>query len=282
MEFERKLVMRTLEEYQKVGQELYHKLHLSTYPIAVKYIKDVSEIPEGARRPSARGQKWSLCQAFAYARRWGWTVAMTSEDNFCTPSSAGHGWIDIPPEDRIQSQILQGWHKDLEAEEKISEHGRNRIGKENSARLKEYIGFICSPLPETVIIPDSVLIYGTGENITHIIHALTYEGENIPTSSFTGFGESCSKGSLIPFITQKPQIVIPGTGDRTFSGTYDYEIAIGLPADLAFTVAENLFITGGRRNMGQPVKTLLSMTITESLTPGFKFVREKTEESGKP
>jgi len=273
--------MKTLDDYKKAGQELYHRLHLSTYPVAIKYIKDVSEIPQGVLRPSANGQKWSLCQAFTYARRWGWSVAMTSDDNFCTPSSTTHGWEDISTEDQIQSQMFQKWHKDLEAEKKRTQQGLNVIGKENLGRLREYKGFVCSPLPETAIIPDSVLVYGTGENMTHIIHALTYEGENFPTSSFSGFGESCHKGGLVPFITQTPQVVIPGMGDRAFSGTYDYEVAIGLPASLLFLVVEHLFMSGERLNMGQPVRTLLPMGLTEAITPGFKFVREKIDESRK-
>ena len=268
--------MKTIDDYRKAGQELYDKLHLSTYPIAIKYIKGVAEIPQGTRRPSDKGQKWSLCQAFTYARRWGWSVAMTSDDNFCTPSSVSQGWEEVPREDLIQSQVLQTWHKDLEAQERFSRTSSG--GRESPGKPGGYKGFICSPLPETIIIPDSVLVYGTGENITHIIHALAYEGENIPTSSFSGFGESCSKGALMPFLTQKAQIVIPGTGDRTFSGTYDYEIAIGLPADLLFFVIEHLLVTGGRLNMGHPVKTLLPQSITESLTPGFKYLREKIDE----
>ncbi len=113
------------------------------------------------------------------------------------------------------------------------------------------------------MIPDSVLVYGNAENVTHIIHALAYGGEHFPNSTFEGFGESCMKGGLIPFITGVPQVVIPGMGDRTFSGTYDYEIAIGIPGSLLQEVAENLFKTGGRLNMGQPVRTLLPTGITE-------------------
>lgn len=263
--------METLEDYKQAGQELYHKLHLSTYPIAIKYIKDVSDIPEGVSRPSLVGEKWSLCQAFTFARRVGLSVAMTSDDNFCTPSTVAQGWEDVSYEDFIQSQVLQGWHKDREAEEKVSSHDR--------VASTGHKGFICSPLPESIVIPDSVLVYGNAENITHIIHALAYDGENVPTSSFWGYREPCSKGALLPFVTQKPQIVIPGLGDRNLSGTHDYEIAIGLPGALLFTVMEYLFATGGPMNMGQPVRTQFVRSLTEEITPGFRFMREKIDES---
>jgi uncharacterized protein (DUF169 family) len=55
---------------------------------------------------------------------------------------------------------------------------------------------ISSPLAHTPLVPDSVLVFGNGENINHIIQALTYEGANYPTSTFEGFGETCIKGGL--------------------------------------------------------------------------------------
>ena len=60
-----------LEQIRKAGEELYHKLHLPTYPVGGTYIKNEDEIPEQAIRASAMGQKWSLCQAVTYARRHG-------------------------------------------------------------------------------------------------------------------------------------------------------------------------------------------------------------------
>jgi uncharacterized protein (DUF169 family) len=270
--------MPTPEEYRKAGKSLYDRLHLASYPVAIKYIRNPDEIPQDFIRPAALKQKASLCQAFTYARRSGLSVAMTADDNFCTPSTIMHRWVDIPFEVLIESQVLQGWHRDAVAERKRIEHGKSIIGEANLPKLEQYKGFICSPLTAAAFEPDTVLIYGNGENITHIIHALTFGGENFPTSSFEGFAEPCLKGGLIPFITGIPQIVIPGMGDRAFSGTYDYEIAIGIPAGLIFDVNEDLFKTGGWMNMGQPVKALLPQSLTENITPGFKFMRDKIDE----
>ena len=176
--------MAQLDNYRSVGMEIYERLHLATYPVAIKYIRDVGEIPVDFIRPTALGQKASLCQAFTYARRFGFHVAMTEEDNFCTPATVMHRWVDVPAEVLIESQLLQGWHCDTEAERKRIEHGRSMIGEANLPKLRQYMGFVCSPLPDAQFEPDTVLIFGNGENITHIIHALTYEGENFPTSSF--------------------------------------------------------------------------------------------------
>jgi len=271
--------MKTIEEYRVSAQEIYSKLHLATYPVAIKYIKSSDEIPEKAMRPSAAGKKLALCQAFTLARRWGTTVALTSDDNFCTPATVMHRWENVAMDDMVESQVRQGWHRDREAEIRRFQALSDLLGQEYITRPKQYVGLICSPLTKAPFIPDSILIYGDGVQITHIIHALSYEYKHVPISSFEGFGESCMKGGLAPFVAQKPQVVIPGSGDRAFAAISEYEIGIGMPALLIFYVIDNLFKSGGHMNIGFPLKTMLPMDLTEKLTPGFKYLREKIDHS---
>jgi len=106
-----------VEQIRKNGEKLYNKLHLPTWPVGITYIKKEVDIPEQAVRPSSMGQKWSLCQAVTYARRHGWHVAMTADDNFCVSASAYHKWVDVSDEDLIESQVQQGWHKDRNSEQ---------------------------------------------------------------------------------------------------------------------------------------------------------------------
>lgn len=269
--------MTDLIEYKKAGDDLYHKLHLSSYPVGIKYIKSVDEIPEGAMQPSVFGRKMALCQAITQARRGGMTVAMTADDNFCTPSTAGHQWVDISSDDIIESQVRQGWHKDIEAEKRRFEASAKLLATKDIGRMLGYIGFVCFPLHKAYTTRDSVLVYGDGVQNTHIIHALSYEYLHTPTSSFDGYGETCMKGGLIPFVTGIPQVVLPGAGDRSFAGISEHEMAVGMPAKLIFYTLENLFKTGGEMNVGYPSTPLLPMDLDENLTPGFKFMREKID-----
>jgi uncharacterized protein (DUF169 family) len=268
-----------LKTFQEMGSDLYHRLHLPTYPVAVKYIKSEDEIPENAVRPSAGGQQWSLCQAITYARRWGWHSAMTEKDNFCVPSSASHQWVDVTFEELLESQVRQGWRKDRAAEERhfayiATNRYAGKAGKEMYEKMAQYIGCVYSPLTETIIKPDAVIVYGDGSQLTHLIQALCYDFTEPVTSSFNGFGESCFKGGLLPFISGQPQVVIPGMGDRALSGTSEHEIALGIPATLLSNLTNYLFKSGGTQNMGLPVKPLLAMGLTASITPGFKYLRE--------
>jgi uncharacterized protein (DUF169 family) len=272
-----------LEEIRKIGEELYHRLHLPTWPVGITYLKKLEEIPAQALRPSAIGQKWSLCQAFTYARRHGWQVAMTADDNFCVPASAFHKWVDVSDEDLVESQVQQGWHKSRAAEQNRFNFFRNLFagpdGEKTLAKMKEYLGFLCFPLHRAPVAPDSVLVFGDGTHISHLIHALCYDYSLPVMSAFEGFGETCFKGGMVPFLTGRPQVVIPGMGDRAFAGISPEELAIGIPASLLPAVVENLFKAGGEMNIGQPVKTLLPMGLDESITPGFAYLKSKIKKA---
>jgi uncharacterized protein (DUF169 family) len=271
-----------LEQIKKVGEELYHKLHLPTYPVGITYIKKEEDIPKQAVRPSTMGQKWSLCQAITYARRHGWHVAMTADDNFCVPASAFHKWVDVSEEDLIESQVQQGWHKDRAAEQNRFNFFKGLFagpeGEKTLKKMQEYMGFVCSPLHQAIMEPDSIVVFGDGTHVNHMIQALCFDYSMPVMSAFEGFGETCFKGGLVPFITGRPQVVIPGMGDRAFAGISPEELAVGLPTSQLSVVVENLFKTGGNMNIGQPAKTLLAMGLDESITPGFTFLKSKVDQ----
>lgn len=263
----------TLEDYQKAGEGIYDKIHLATYPVAIKYIKDFSEIPNEVERPISRNQKMCICQAFTQSRRFSEKLCITAADNFCTPSTLGHGWVNLTEEEYIESQVRQGWHKNPETEAKFI---RSQYRKD----LKEvielgYKGVMSAPLTETPFIPDSVLVMGNAVQITYIIHALTFEKieENNISSTFIGFGESCQKGGFRPFLTQRPEIVFPGTGDRSFCLIQDHEIGIGMTGKQAIYTDKYLFNTGKRLGLKMPLRQVMPR-LNEKITPGFMYLRE--------
>lgn len=269
---------KTMEEYKIAAETIYQGLRLATLPLGVKYLTEGEALPEGIMKPSAMGQKWTLCQAFTFARRHGGAVAMTEEDNFCLASSLANGWIRLPVEDFIQSQILNKWRKDLEAEISVQSLFADIIKPEYQEIIQRHTGFLAAPLSQCPFVPDSVLIYGNAAQITHVIQALSYDGKNLLVSPFNGYGESCIKGALLPYLTGKPQVVIPGAGDRAFSQTGDEEIAVGMPARTLFSAAENLFLSGKEFNLGYPVKSPLVGHLTEDILPGWTYIRNREKE----
>ncbi|TFG07283.1 MAG: hypothetical protein EU539_05350 [Promethearchaeota archaeon] len=273
--------MNEVEKYRNVGLDVYNKLRLLTYPVAIKYIKDFSEIPEKCHRPSKMNQKISLCQSFTLARRWGAHMAMTYEDNVCVTSSFVHQWEKLPIKDILKSQIISGYHKDAEAEIAVQSLFKDLGNKENYDKIKDNRGFIASPLTRTIVKPDVILIYGDPAQMMHVIHALSYEGKYLVESAFIGFGESCLKGALIPFMTGKPQVVLPGIGDRTLGLTKEEEMAIGIPSDLLFYINDNLFKSGGKLNMRQPNRFFLGNLPEGAGPPAWNFLKRKLKKAKK-
>lgn len=268
--------MSEVENYQKAGIEVYDKLRILTYPVAIRFIKDFSEIPATAQRPTKMGGRISLCQSFTYARRWGITLAMTFEDNFCVTSSIVHGWEDLPAEDILESQVRSGYMDGKEATQNVMNITDNSMFKD---KVKDHKGFLVAPLTSlmqsNIGIPDVVLIYGNPAQIMHIIHALCYEGKYIVESKFSGYGESCIKGVLIPFVTKQPQVVLGGTGDRTLALTKEEEMAIGIPGDLIFYIRKNLLKSGGRFNMRQPTRFMIGTLPDYAGPPAWQFLRDQ-------
>jgi uncharacterized protein (DUF169 family) len=267
--------MESIEKYQQTGKDIWNALRLPTHPVAIKYIKDETEIPENFIRPSKIGESWSLCQAITYARRNQEHSAMTKEDNFCIPSSFGQGWLKVTFDEFIESQILNKWRKDYDSEIRCQmAFAADFASEENLKKSSEYIGFLVAPLTSTCFVPDSILIYSDPGQATHIIQALSYEGKHVITSIFNGFGESCMKGALKPFLTGKPQVIIPGAGDKAISGTADDEIAVAIPGHLLFYVKENLFKTAGEKNMGYPYEKVRGQ-IDHTFLPGWEYLHKK-------
>lgn len=276
-----KKMSEIIEEFRTTGQKFYNKLRLLTYPVAIKFIKDYEEIPEEAHRPSKIGQTITLCQAFTMARRWGEHVAMAYEDNACITSSLVHQWKKVPIKDIIESQIKSGYHKDAKAEIAVQSQYSALAKKENYLKIKDHVGFIVSPLTKTIVEPDVILVYGDPAQMTHIVQALSYEGKYLVNSSFIGFGESCLKGVLIPYITDKPEVVLPGTGDRTLALTKEEEMAIGMPAKLISYVNENLFKSGESFNMGEPSRFFIGNIPEGFGPPAWSFLKRKVENQEK-
>lgn len=270
-----------IEDYREAGNNIYDKLRLLTFPIAIKFIKDYSEIPKKAQQPSKLNQKLSLCQSFTMARRWGNHVAMTFEDNACITSSLVHQWKKVSMEDIIESQVISEYHKDKKAEIRIQSQLKDLATKESYDKIKDHKGFVVSPLNKAYDNPDIVLIYGDPAQITHIIHSLTYEGKHLVESPFIGYGESCIKGVLLPYVTGEPQVVLPGTGDRTLSLTKEEEMAIGVPAELVFYINENMFKSGGVFNMRQPTRFFLGNLPKGFGPPAWNFLRKQLKKKEK-
>ncbi|UCF62669.1 MAG: DUF169 domain-containing protein [bacterium] len=267
------------EEYHKVGKSLKEKLALETEIVSVKFIKSQSEIPNGFIRPAQdMGRKMTICMSFAEARREGKKLAITVDDTPCTPGAVVQGWAKVSFWAFVKSQIDNKWQKNALSMIR-GNNKRYKLGGWSAQypfnRLLGHRGVLVTPLSETTFVPDTVIIFGYPEQLTHVAHSLSYEGRYVPKAILTGFGESCLAAGLIPLKSKKPVFALLGMGDRALRCVNKFEVAIGMPGSMIFYVNDNLFKSGGEHNLKHYLENPEPLEkLDESMLPGWTNVRK--------
>jgi len=245
-------MLEALERYRQLGETLTETLRLQTFPLAIKLVKSEEEFPEKTRRPSQFNTKITMCQGFTMSRRIGWTMGLTAEDMKCTPNLLAYGFVELEdPEAFIEAFRAMGYYETDEATARMVASGSN-------LKPGEYEGVVVSPLAWTKITPDLALIYGNSAQAMRLIQAANYKtGERI-TSSHSGFTASCVEGVLRTFLTKKPNVVIPGAGDRVFAATQDHEVVFTLPGEMLEDTIGSLKKAGYESGVRYPMPISLS------------------------
>ncbi|MBU2547055.1 MAG: DUF169 domain-containing protein [Proteobacteria bacterium] len=233
--------MDGLTKYSQIGQALIDRLKLTTYPVAVKMIRPEEDPPAAAVQPSlVFGAEVPACLVYTYCRRTGFSFYLTQDDIACKPIVIYFGLDELAdPDDLYQAWADHAGYKcGLEAEKR---------SREDDARFEphEFKGFVVSPLHQTVVKPDLVMIYCSPLALSHLILAATYDGSNI-VSRFNGMESSCKEGIIRTFQTGVCQVVSPGMGDRVMAGVQDTEMLFSVPESRLEAVENNLFLAGNK------------------------------------
>jgi uncharacterized protein (DUF169 family) len=267
----------TIEDFQKIGKKLKERLELETEIISIKFIKKVSQIPDGFLRPfNDTGNKMTLCMAMAAARYENKKVAITADDNPCTPVSIAQGWAKAPMLPLLKSQVVNKWNKDILSVIRLN-NSRYRLGGLGAqwplSRFIGHKGFMVSPLSQTPFVPDTVVLYGYPLQITHVAQAFSVEGKYVPRGVAAGFGESCWAAGLFPLKSKNPVFILGGFGERVFAQVKNYEVAMGMPGVMAFYVDEYLYTAGGGEHNLLKMLQNPPREVSENVFPGWHDVR---------
>jgi len=224
-----------LEKYQKIGTLLEFYLRPQSFPIAIKLIKNISEIPPESKHPKRDLKVQTfLCQNFRMVRSYGWTLAVLEEDCVCRVARIVYRWDEIT-EDYIN--FANKFVVDLYAQD---EETAEKWGQQLNYIDPRYIGLVISPLTRTKIIPDIVQVYCNPAQAMRLIQAyLYYKGGNMEFSA-SGRGGSCHEGVIKTFIKDEPQLIILGNGDRVWGGAEDSEVMFSIPRSNLETVIDGL------------------------------------------
>ena len=227
-----------LSNFNKIGEKIETYIRPSTFPLAVKLIQSDADIKGGFKRPN-RDLKLQnfMCQNFKISRSYGWTIAVTEEDTNCKLARAVYGWDEINEETAEWMNLFSIglYAKDKETAEKMAVH---------MYFLKnQYKGLVVSPLARSKVIPDVVLIYCLPAQAMRLIQSYLYVEGGVLEFTSAGKVGSCHEGVAKTLLTQKPQLVVLGNGDRIWGGAQDSEVMFSCPQSKLDALVEGLEAT---------------------------------------
>jgi uncharacterized protein (DUF169 family) len=209
-------------EFNAYGSDLEKMVLLRTYPIAIKMLKNDSEIPKGAVRPKRdRGEHYAACQAFAAARRQGLTLAMFLEDHWCFEPIISYGLVETP-QDYLEGSASAFFIRDKEAAKKRGrEMSRLPVGK--------YAGMVIGPLKTANYTPDLTMVYCNATQLRHLLFSLMYTNGYRVDSRLDPIG-SCVHSVVPSLLTDECKVTVPDPGDYGRAMAGDDEMILTVPS----------------------------------------------------
>ena len=231
-----------MTDWTQKAEALNRLIRPLTFPIAVKLVESVDEFPEKTRRPSRdMGFKTNLCVGMTMARKYGWTVGITADDNTCPVAAYTYGWSEPESETRKALTDFMLIMK-YSAHENAAKTTMEAVDQVKLSKGK-CAGVVFSPLERTRIDPDLVMIFCNPAQVMRLVHGATQETGVAVQSIFSGRGGTCTEGVLQTFKTGKPKVVLPGNGDRVWAMVQDEEMAFTIPVDWLDPVISGLEAT---------------------------------------
>lgn len=232
------------------GSDLLQMLVLRTYPVAVKMLRDESEIPRGSVRPKKDlGEHYAACQAFGIVRQRGTALAMFIEDHWCFEPIIGYGLAE-PPE-----EFLEGAGSDFFVQNRAAAKERN-----NAIPILPYgrwAGMALAPLHKAAFAPDLTVIYCNATQLRHMLFCLMLQNGTRVTSTLDPIW-SCVHSVAPPLLTGECAVTVPDPGEFERGAVGDDEMMFSIPAgrmeELMYGVRHYESIGMGYRSFGRELK----------------------------
>jgi len=235
-----------LTDLQKYGKKIEDLLHLQTYCLGIKLLKNEKELPEGTLRPLKDfGHHLSLCQSFARSRRERLTIALFTEDNWCFEPIAGFGFEKLP------GYFFEGHHR-YPGASRTQEAAQTWVKGFPRLEYGLYKGIVSAPLTTINFEPDLIILYCDPAQLTELLTAVNWiEGEDLhPVLS----GHSACVYSVVPVIKNDTfHVTVPCLGDRKRAMAQNNEMIFSFPVRKIQDLVDGL-VALEKEGDGLPVK----------------------------
>jgi len=239
-----------VEKMNTYGSDLLNMLVLRTYPVAIKMLKNESEIPQGAVRPKKDlKEHYSTCQAFGIVRRRGTSLAMFIEDHWCFEPIIGYGLVE-PPQDFLDGSGSAFFVQDKEA-------ARKRTSEIPLLPYGRYKGMVMAPLHKANFAPDITVIYCNATQLRHMLFAMILRNGYRVTSTLDPLW-SCVHSVVPSLLTGECEVTVPDPGEFERGAVGDDEMMLTIPTvkmeEMMYGVYHYDKMGMGYRSFGREVK----------------------------
>src|ERR1044071_2371620 len=195
-----------------------------------------------SRRPARDFKKLSMsCQVIDMARRYGWMIALTREPHISPPAIPAIGF-DKPLPIYNVGTLCEGMYTETKEAGQRSEAAIDKFAP------GEYETLLVAPLDRATFEPHLVCVYANPAQVMRLTQAALWKRGGKLASSFGGRID-CSEIIVTTMRTDRPQVILPCSGDRIFGQTQDHEMAFTIPWAQMEEIVEGLRAThaGGIR-----------------------------------
>jgi len=225
-------------DVKTADRELTTYVRPQTFPVAIRMLRPGEAIPERAKRPARDFKKLSMnCQVIDMARRYGWTIALTREDHICSLGIAALGF-EKPTHLHTSGTLCEGMYTETKQAGQRSEAAVDKF------QAGEYYALLVAPLDRATFEPHLVCVYANPAQVMRLTQAALWKSGGKLTSSFGGRID-CSEIIVTTMQTDRPQVILPCSGDRIFGQTQDHEMAFTVPWSQMEELIEGLRGTHG-------------------------------------
>lgn len=185
-------------------------------------IKIAEERPGGIDRLK-NGERLTHCAMVARARRG--EVFYAEAETFKCPLSRFNLGLQKRV-DGFKSSVIKGTISyDHARDEKVA-----RRCLESKPQLKEGIKYLVYfPMTKRPLTPDVVICIGTPVEIMDLVHRLTKETGEPIQSCMSGVSGMCGEVTVIPLVTERPNLSLGCCGVRNFGKLKENELLFGVP-----------------------------------------------------
>ena len=212
--------MTSIEVFNQWGSELLSLLALKTSPIAVRFLRSASEVPEGALCPRRdRGYHIAQCQAFGLSRQQRQSVALLKEDHWCWAPIDAYGLVPPLTEPPAAASAMVS----------SPDAARRLWAKYPRLEYGRYVGTVTAPVETANFEPDLVLAYMNSAQLRSCLLAIKYTEGALVRSEFDPI-DSCVFCTIPTLLTGEYRITMPDPGDYERAMASEDEIILTVPA----------------------------------------------------